>query len=639
MRILKFYDRIGAAVEEKTDRLMYTYTPTSMENYKKSIPWFLLLTMCTALLLNGCAGSQDYLKEADEVSRQIIEDKQQEALGRVEPFTIIPPSDTLREKLLAGQNLPVTAPASFGSDNLDPIDKWPEIVYPEKQEDLPAEKPPWFDDTPIKINMLEALQIASRNSREYQEQKEDVFQSALALDLERDDFRHTFTGLLETLFETDMSGDHTVTGSQSSGLVGWRRKFESGVELVSAIAIDLVKLLTLDKESSFGIFADTSISIPLMRGAGKHIVTEDLTQAERDTIYAMYRFERFKRSFAVNITSQYLFVLQQLKEVATNGENYRNLVVAAQRARRMADSGRLPEVEVDQAVQNALRAKDRWYTTILTYERRLDDFKIVMGLPPDARLELDEEELVKLSESESMEDENETALESLTVQTPDRNEGNPYDLQEGDIIKTALDHRLDLRISQGQVFDKQRKVVVASNDLLPDVTILGSGQFGERRDISSADQPNSELRPERGIYSALLNVDLPFERTAERNAFRNSLIDLERSIRQMQELEDKVKLDVRNRLRDLAETSERIKIQTQAVAVANRRVASTNLFLEAGRVQMRDLLEAQEALVQTKNSLTGALVDYRVAELELQRDMGVLVVNEKGLYQEFKPKK
>lgn len=618
---------------------MYTYTPTSMENYKKSIPWFLLLTMCTALLLNGCAGSQDYLKEADEVSRQIIEDKQQEALGRVEPFTIIPPSDTLREKLLAGQNLPVTAPASFGSDNLDPIDKWPEIVYPEKQEDLPAEKPPWFDDTPIKINMLEALQIASRNSREYQEQKEDVFQSALALDLERDDFRHTFTGLLETLFETDMSGDHTVTGSQSSGLVGWRRKFESGVELVSAIAIDLVKLLTLDKESSFGIFADTSISIPLMRGAGKHIVTEDLTQAERDTIYAMYRFERFKRSFAVNITSQYLFVLQQLKEVATNGENYRNLVVAAQRARRMADSGRLPEVEVDQAVQNALRAKDRWYTTILTYERRLDDFKIVMGLPPDARLELDEEELVKLSESESMEDENETALESLTVQTPDRNEGNPYDLQEGDIIKTALDHRLDLRISQGQVFDKQRKVVVASNDLLPDVTILGSGQFGERRDISSADQPNSELRPERGIYSALLNVDLPFERTAERNAFRNSLIDLERSIRQMQELEDKVKLDVRNRLRDLAETSERIKIQTQAVAVANRRVASTNLFLEAGRVQMRDLLEAQEALVQTKNSLTGALVDYRVAELELQRDMGVLVVNEKGLYQEFKPKK
>ena len=134
-----------------------------------------------------------------------------------------------------------------------------------------------------------------------------------------------------------------------------------------------------------------------------------------------------------------------------------------------------------------------------------------------------------------------------------------------------------------------------------------------------------------------MTLDLPFERTAERNAFRNSLIALEQSIRQMQESEDQVKLDVRNRMRDLAETWERIKIQTQAVEVAKRRVASTNLFLEAGRVQMRDLLEAQEALVQTKNSLAGALVDYRVAELELQRDMGVLAVNEKGLYQEFDP--
>jgi len=608
-----------------------------MQSYKASIHYYLLFSLITAIILGGCAGSQNYLKEADEVSQQIIVEKQKEALGRVEPFTIIPPSESLREKLLLGQNLPVTHPASFGSDNLERIEKWPEITYPEKQDDPPTQKLPWLGDEPIKITMLDALQIASRNSREYQTQKEEVFRTALTLDLERDDFRHTFTGLLQTLFETDMSDGQTVTGSQTSAQVGWSRKLKSGVELVSSLAIDLVKLLTLDRESSFGIFADTSISIPLMRGAGKHIVTEDHTQAEKDTVYAMYRFERFKRIFAVDITSQYLFVLQQRAEVDTNQENYSNLIVAAQRARRMADAGRQPEIEVDQAIQNALRAKDRWYTTILTYERRLDNFKVLLGLPPDARLELDENDLVHLSDIKSSGIGEETALEGLTMKIPDRNDGNPYDLQEDDIIKTALDHRLDLKISQGQVFDKQRKVVVASDGLLPDLTILGSGQFGERRTILSADQPNSELRPERGIYSALLTLDLPFERTSERNAFRNSFIDLERSIRQMQELEDQVKLDVRIRLRDLAETWERIKIQTQAVEVAKRRVASTNLFLQAGRVQMRDLLEAQEALVQTKNSLAGALVDYRVAELELQRDMGVLAVNEKGLYQEFDP--
>jgi len=64
-------------------------------------------------------------------------------------------------------------------------------------------------------------------------------------------------------------------------------------------------------------------------------------------------------------------------------------------------------------------------------------------------------------------------------------------------------------------------------------------------------------------------------------------------------------------------------------------VRSTNLFLEAGRAQIRDLLESQEALLSAQNALTTAIINYRVAELELQRDMGVLQINEKGLWQEY----
>ena len=38
-----------------------------------------------------------------------------------------------------------------------------------------------------------------------------------------------------------------------------------------------------------------------------------------------------------------------------------------------------------------------------------------------------------------------------------------------------------------------------------------------------------------------------------------------------------------------------------------------------------------------KCRLTSAIVSYRIAELELQRDLGLLEVNEKGLWQEFSP--
>ena len=58
------------------------------------------------------------------------------------------------------------------------------------------------------------------------------------------------------------------------------------------------------------------------------------------------------------------------------------------------------------------------------------------------------------------------------------------------------------------------------------------------------------------------------------------------------------------------------------------------LNLEAGRAAIRDLLEAQESLLNTQNGLTGAMIDYRLAELRLQRDLGTLQVDANGLWQE-----
>ena len=104
-----------------------------------------------------------------------------------------------------------------------------------------------------------------------------------------------------------------------------------------------------------------------------------------------------------------------------------------------------------------------------------------------------------------------------------------------------------------------------------------------------------------------------------------------------QELEDQIKLGVRNDLRNLLQARESTKIQAQAVQVAERRVASTDLFLQAERAEMRDFLEAQESLVSAQNQLTAALVNYRVAELDLQLDMDVLEVSEKGLWREYRP--
>jgi len=114
------------------------------------------------------------------------------------------------------------------------------------------------------------------------------------------------------------------------------------------------------------------------------------------------------------------------------------------------------------------------------------------------------------------------------------------------------------------------------------------------------------------------------------------LLQNQQQYRDLLELEDTIKSQVRNQLRQLRQSREGLRIQQESVQLAKRRVASTQLFLQAGRAQIRDLLEAQNDLVAAQNALTAALVAYRLAELRLQRDMGVLRVSPDGLWQEYK---
>lgn len=606
-----------------------------------------------ALALVGCSAAE-YRAEADEAADRILRQKQLEAVGRDGRFTIETPADTLRRRLLDGQQLATSGRASIGTDALEQIEHWPEEAYPKRSDardrviadqDLPGG---------VRLTLTEALQIGARNSREYQSAKEDVFRAALDLDLELDAFRNTYAGLIGSVLSTDQDLGDSVTGLESTGELSVTRRFKSGATLGGRVALDLARLLSSPRESSLGILADVTVTIPLLRGSGEHIVTEPLKQAEREVIYAFWSFERFKRTFAVGVASDYLSVLQQGDQVDNAADNYRNLIAATRRARRLADAGRLPPIQADQALQDELRARDSWINARDRYASALDQYKITLGLPTDARIELDEAELTRLAdaagarlaaalkqraEQEKAQLDPDGADEPIVLIEPSREFAGPYELDPSEAIVLALGSRLDLREDNGRVFDAQRAVVVAADALEAGLTLTGTATAGERRSLGSATLSDGQLRPERGRYDVGVELDLPLERTAERNAYRDAYIRLERAARAVQASEDGIKLDIFNGLRTLTQARESYVIQSEAVKLAQRRVDSTNAFLQAGRAEIRDLLEAQESLVAARDALTAALVDYRVSELELQRDMGLLTVDERGLWREFEPGK
>ena len=605
------------------------------------------LAMC-AFILTSCS-PKDYRLRADREVERIVEQKQQKALGRSEPFTIETPAETLRRWLLLEQELPVAGPSSFGSDALTPVEDWPEADQPTRSgKGSPV--PFWETGQPLRLSLIDALMVAAANNRDYQSRKEDVFRTALGLDLERDVFRSSWYGTLDSELVSDQFEEAEVTGLANRASAKWTRLFEFGTAISSRIFIDLVKLLTQGASSSFGIFADATVSIPLLAGSGRNIVTEPLIQAEREVVYSLYSFERYKRTLAVQMASGYLAVLRQMDEMANAQENYERLQVGAERAERMSDAGRLPKIQLDQARQDVLRARSRWISARQSYANQLDAFKVSMGLPPDARVELDRQELDRLGEAATealeqavaaIEDGSDTAV--VTAAASDQNE--PFipegtgllALDPAEAVTLALTQRLDLRIAQDRVNDAQRQVVVAADALRAGLTLTGSAEYGERRSIGSANLDDAKLDLERGIYRAGVLLDLPWERTKEQARYRDSYITLERSVRDVQALEDQVKLQVRNALRTLLQARESYAIQSRAVELARQRVDSAALFLQAGRAQVRDVLDAQDDYVSAQNARTAALVDYRIAGLELQRDMGVIEVDHRGIWSEYQP--
>lgn len=117
-------------------------------------------------------------------------------------------------------------------------------------------------DRVLVLSLVDALQIAAQYSREFQAQKERVFDAALGLDLQQERFRTTWEGVLSTLWSTDNRGSERRTGLTHQGDGGLEQLFKNGISFTLAAGLDLVQLLSGERVVSRGIIADTSISIP-----------------------------------------------------------------------------------------------------------------------------------------------------------------------------------------------------------------------------------------------------------------------------------------------------------------------------------------------------------------------------------------
>jgi outer membrane protein TolC len=459
---------------------------------------------------------------------------------------------------------------------------------------LAGEAPP---EAPI--GLTECLHIAAENSRDYQDRKESLYLTALDLTLERYRLGWIPYGALST----NMLGTGTTSLEQTATAdLGFSRLLGDGGQIVAGIGIDLLRVLSGDADWSVDGVLSLSFTQPLLGGAGQRIVLEPLTQAERDLVYEVRSYERFRRTFAVDVAARYYQVLQQVDAAENARVNYENLKQLAERNRALADAGRLDDLQKGQVVQDELRSEDRLMSTRASLASTLDEFKLFLGLPVEVELQFDSAELARMGAADPQQ----------------------LELDERVVIAVGMSSRLDYQTILDQLEDAERRVEIAADALRAGLDLVASSGT-----VSTPGRPGEfDLRD--SSWSLGLALDLPMDRLPERNAYRSTLIARDASRRAAEAFGDAIRVSLRESLRN-AETSLRsFAIQRVSVPLAERRAESAKLLQDAGRADTRDILEAEEDLLEAKNSLTGALVDYELARLALWRDTEHLGVSEEG---------
>ena len=534
---------------------------------------FVYRLLCVALILGlaGACSPQHYKDEADEQVYKIIDSKWHESFGQKANY-IVSDSDL---------------PRSPNEIRIDGV---------------PA--PP---DT---ITVVQAVAVATANNRNYQDQKEDLYFSGLALTGIRRDYERQWFATVDGAYVDDsINDDEFFLGSSIATTQDF--VLPSGILISTSLAVDWFRYLTGDPSTSLGSVLTASVVVPLLGdGAGKQ-KWEDLLQTERQVLYDIRSFNRFRKIFVVDVINAYYGVLQE-RDTVTNAENdYNRRVESKERLELEAKAGRKPPFEVDQAEQDMLRAKDSYVAAQQRYERKLDNFKIRLALPTDTDIELDQNEL--------------KALQEIGVAEPA--------FTAGAAIETALLHRLDLANTADKIDDALRKAVLAAEGLGPQLNLNSRIASDNMKFTSPEDETDFQnLRFHEGMYDFGFDADLPLERVEQRNTYRIALIALERQQRQYDLDVDILKLQVRDGHRLLHETAERYRIQKNSLRLAEKRVESTSLLLDAGRASTRDLLESQDALLEAQNAVTRALVAHLDAKLSFFRDVGILQVRPDGMW-------
>jgi hypothetical protein len=242
--------------------------------------------------------------------------------------------------------------------------------------------------------------------------------------------------------------------------------------------------------------------------------------------------------------------------------------------------------------------------------------------------------------------------EMSLIQARARVEAITVDLEPLDpdvAFEIARANRLDWMNNRAALVDQWRLIQFNAMSLLTGLDIVLDG------DLSTTANDPTRFRSATGALSAGVRIDPPLTRLIERNNFRQAILDYQQVRRQQIQYEDRIKLSIRQSLRQLELDQRNLETQRRAVIIAIRRVDQTRLTLsqpaappplpgpdgivtadpsagQLGPTATLNLIYAFNDLRSSQDALTSIWINAYATRAALAQQLGVMELTDDGLW-------
>ena len=547
-----------------------------------------VLAACAA----GCMSAEEYADDADAEVGPLLDKVQAEVLaGRQD--SVLQPAPAAEPAPVPG---PAPEPAPPGAG--DGVGQEGKSAGRATEEDLTGPLDSQSPDA-IRLDLRSSLDRSLDSGRDFQNRRESLYLAGLGLTLTRYNFGPLLNSTISYVW-------NIAEGDEGSNVVA----ADFGVSQI----LDTGGVVTAEAQGSTSdqdLFVDTDDTLfnegiafglnqPLLRGAGYLVSHEALTQAERNIVYEVRDFELFREDFVIDVARDFYDLVSRRKRIANLEQSWRDAVFDRNKTEALRQVDRTQDEDVFNARRREIDAENTLIEARTDYKSALDDFKITLGLPTTA-------EVVVVDEVPPYQ---------------------PVALDEASSVEVALHNRLDLMTARDRLEDVERSVIIARDSLRPDLACTAGAGVTE----SAVSAALKDVAPDDWTATFGLALTLPLNRQAERNAWRSALISLDRARRDLQLTLDDTEADVRAQLRSLKQTEQQIELQKEQIAQEQRAVAVTQIRYDSGDADSRDLLDARQSLVDAQNALIDLYAQHVIARLTLMRTLGILFLDDDGMW-------